>query len=365
MKLLSIVGARPEFVQAMPVSRQLRKRQRLLPTGRSVPIHCEVLVHTGQHYDYQMSQLFFEELAIPVPDFNLAVGSGSHAHQTAELLTRLETVINQERPDVVIVRGDTNSTLGGALVASKMQIPLVHIEAGERSHNRAMPEEINRLTVDAIADLHLCVSPKAVAQLQQEGHSTSVHWVGDVMLDTLLHVLPQTKSHSRILNRLGRRAGDYGLVTIHRAGNVDNRERLQQIVTALNQVAQPIVFPVHPRTRAAINAAGLTFAPHVQAIEPVGYLDMVKLEANAALIATDSGGVQREAYYLCKPCLTLRDETEWTDLIETGWNVLVGADSDQITQAWHGFTPPTEHPPILGDGQAAVRIIDMIEQRFG
>ncbi|MCB0062089.1 MAG: UDP-N-acetylglucosamine 2-epimerase (non-hydrolyzing) [Caldilineaceae bacterium] len=358
MKILSIVGARPEFVQAMPVSHAL------VGERPAHPKHQEVLVHTGQHYDYHMSQLFFEELAIPAPAYNLAVGSGSHAQQTAELLTRLEAVMIAERPDVVMVRGDTNSTLGGALVASKLQIPLVHIEAGERSYNRAMPEEINRLTVDAIADLHLCVSPKAVQQLRREGHCTSVVWVGDVMLDALQQIRPQAEARSTVLQRLSVQPGTYGLVTVHRAGNVDDPMRLQQIMAALNQLAQPIIFPAHPRTQAAIHANGIEPAPHIHLIEPVGYLDMITLEANAALIATDSGGVQREAYYLRKPCLTLRDETEWTDIVETGWNHLVGADTERIVTQWQTFVPPAEHPPVLGDGHAAARIVAAIEERF-
>lgn len=358
MKILSIVGARPEFVQAMPVSCEFAKARPA--SGR----YHEVLVHTGQHYDYRMSQLFFEELPIPTPDYNLAIGSGSHARQTAELLTRLEEVMVADRPDLVLVRGDTNSTLGGALVASKLQIPVVHIEAGERSHNRAMPEEINRLTVDAIAELHLCVSPKAVHQLTREGHTDSVLWVGDVMLDALEQIRPQAAARSTILPRLGVKAGAYGLVTLHRAGNVDDPLRLQQIMAALNQIEQPIIFPVHPRTHAAIVAGGLEPKAHIQLIEPVGYLDMITLEENAALIATDSGGVQREAYYLRKPCLTLRDETEWTDIVETGWNRLVGADTNLIVEQWHSFAPPSEHPPVLGDGRAAARIVAAIGQRF-
>ncbi len=352
MRILSIVGARPEFVQAMPVSQQL------------ADAHRELLVHTGQHYDYLMSQLFFEELAIPQPDYNLAIGSASHAQQTAEILTRLEAVVVDERPDVVIVRGDTNSTLGAALVASKLEIPLVHIEAGERSHNRAMPEEINRLAVDAIADLHLCVSPRAVAQLEREGHTESVVWIGDVMLDALQQVLPRVENRSHLLDQLKLVAGDYSLVTLHRAGNVDVPCRLRQIIDALNRSDVPIVFPIHPRTKAAIQKQGLHLASHIQAIDPVGYLDMVTLAANAALIATDSGGVQREAYYLRKPCLTLRDETEWTDIVETGWNQLVGADTERILAGWHNFSPPAVHPPILGDGRAAARAVAAIEERY-
>jgi len=357
MKILSIVGARPEFIQAMPVSQALAAR------------HTEVLVHTGQHYDYHMSQLFFEELSIPRPQYNLAIGSGSHAQQTAELLTRLEGAIMAEKPQVLLVRGDTNSTLGGALVASKLQIPLVHIEAGERSNNRAMPEEINRLLVDAVADLHLCVSPKAVRQLHHEGKQESVLWTGDVMLDALQQLLPQAAARSTVLDRLGIDANGYALVTVHRAGNVDDPVRLRQILTALNEVATPIIFPVHPRTRKAIDALvvrdDVRLSRQIQLIDPVGYVDMVQLEANATLIATDSGGVQREAYYLQKPCLTLRDETEWSDIVQTGWNQLVGAETATIVDAWRTFVPPTEHPPILGDGNAAKRIVAALEARWG
>jgi UDP-N-acetylglucosamine 2-epimerase len=277
-------------------------------------------------------------------------------------------VVTAERPDLLLVRGDTNSTLGGALVAAKRQIPLVHVEAGERSHNRAMPEEVNRLMVDAVADLHCCVSPKAVRQLQAEGKYDSVVWTGDVMLDALLQILPQAQAHSTVLTQLGVTAGAYGLVTVHRAGNVDDPQRLYQILSALNRLPQPIVFPVHPRTRQAIDRVladyAFTLAAHVRCIEPVGYFDMLTLEANAACIATDSGGVQREAYYLQKPCLTLRDETEWTDIVETGWNQLVGADADAIEQAWRDFPLPATHPPVLGDGQAAARIVAAIEARF-
>lgn len=352
MKILSLVGARPEFVQAMPVSQQLATD------------HSEVLVHTGQHYDHRMSQIFFEELAIPTPDYNLAVGSGSHAQQTAELLTRLDEVVTLENPDVIIVRGDTNSTLGGALVAAKRQIPLIHVEAGERSHNRAMPEEINRLAVDAVADLHLCVSPNAVQQLHQEGHSQSVQWVGDVMLDALSQVLPVAQKRSTILNCLGFSANDYVLVTVHRAGNVDAPERLEQILAALNAITTPIVFPAHPRTRQAIEQTSVSLGNHILLLEPVGYLDMVMLEAHAGFIATDSGGVQREAYYLQKPCLILRDETEWTDLVGTGWARLVGAETTAIVTAWQNFPVPAAHPPVLGDGHAAARIVAAIEEQF-
>lgn len=353
MKFLSIVGARPEFIQAMPVSQALRLS------------HDEVLVHTGQHYDYQMSQRFFDELAIPTPRYNLAVGAGSHAQQTAEILLRLEPILLAEKPDAVIVRGDTNSTLGAALVTSKLQLPLIHIEAGERSYNRAMPEEINRLLVDAIADCHFCVSQKAVTQLAQEGKTHTVYWVGDVMLDALRQVLPMAAKRSALLTRLGVRPEQYGLVTLHRARNVDQPARLHQILQTFNQLEEPVIFPVHPRTRQAITQLELTLADHIQMIEPVGYLDMLMLAANARIIATDSGGLQREAFYLLTPCLTLREETEWTETVATGWNFLVGADAAQIMEYWRNFPRPPSPPPLLGDGTAAKRIVTILEKIFG
>ena len=356
MKIVSIVGARPEFIQAAPVSHALRTK------------HKEILVHTGQHYDYLMSQAFFDELSIPAPDYNLEVGSGLHARQTADILVRLEEVLIKERPDLVLVRGDTNSTLAGTLSASKLHIPTAHIEAGERSFDRRMPEEINRLVSDCLADLHFCVSHTAVQHLAAEGLVSSVHWVGDVMLDALLQNRPIARRRSDILSRLELQPGEYALVTIHRAANTDDPGRLGQIVEALNRVPETVVFPVHPRTRNALTRMEAVFAPHVRPIEPVSYFDMMMLEENARLIATDSGGVQREAYFLGVPCLTLRDETEWVETVEAGWNKLVGVDPDQVVEAWSSFAPPVEQPPIFGDGAAAQHIADILNRdavRFG
>jgi UDP-N-acetylglucosamine 2-epimerase len=348
MKIVSIVGARPEFVQAMPVSRALRR------------MHQEVLVHTGQHYDYRMSQAFFDELEIPIPDYNLEVGSGSHARQTAEILVRLEEVFIREKPDVVIVRGDTNSTLAGALAAAKLHIPIAHVEAGERSFDRRMPEEINRLMADGCADLFFCVSQEAVHHLEGEGICNGVHHVGDVMLDALNFTRPLARRKSQIIQNLGLQAGRYALATVHRAANTDDSVRLKGILSAMNQVGEMIVFPVHPRTRKAI--AGLDFSVRetVRLIEPVGYYDMLALEENARMIATDSGGVQREAYYLSIPCLTLRDETEWTGTVDAGWNRLVGANEAVILENWQSFQPPADHPPIYGDGRAAEAIAEIL-----
>ena len=349
MKIVSIVGARPEFIQATPVSRVLRQR------------HDEILVHTGQHYDYKMSQTFFDELGTPAPDYNLEVGSGQHGKQTADILIGIEQVLLHEKPDWVIVRGDTNSTLAGALAASKLHIPLAHIEAGERSFDKRMPEEINRLVADRISDLHFCVSKTALKHLSDEGITHTAHHVGDVMLDAMRHNEAVARRNSPALQTLGLSEGAYVLVTVHRAANTDDPMRLRGIVQALNAVSEPVVFPVHPRTRKKIEELGVPFAPNVKAIEPVGYFDMIMLEASARLIATDSGGVQREAYFLSKPCITLRDETEWTETVDVGWNMLVGAQPDQILQAWRNFSPPSHQPPIFGDGCAAEKIVSILE----
>ncbi|MCR4405877.1 MAG: UDP-N-acetylglucosamine 2-epimerase (non-hydrolyzing) [Anaerolineae bacterium] len=349
MRIVSVVGARPEFIQVAPVSRALRKK------------HQEILVHTGQHYDYLMSQAFFDELGIPAPDYNLEVGSGSHGRQTAEILVRLEEVLLKEQPDLVIVRGDTNSTLAGALAASKLHIPTAHIEAGERSFDRRMPEEINRLVADCLADLHFCASRVALQRLAAEGITGSVYWVGDVMLDAMLQNRAVARRKSDVMARLELEPGKYALVTVHRAANTDDPVRLGQIVQALNSVPETIVFPAHPRTRKALNRIAAHFAPHVRLIEPVGYFDMMILEENARLIATDSGGVQREAYFMGIPCLTLRDETEWVETVEVGWNKLVGTDPERVLDAWFNFVPPAEHPPIFGDGTAARRIAQILE----
>jgi UDP-GlcNAc3NAcA epimerase len=350
LKIISLVGARPEFIQSVPVSQALRRA------------HREILVHTGQHYDYAMSQAFFDELGIPAPDYNLEVGSGAHSRQTAEILVRLDDVLQAEQPDLIVVRGDTNSTVAGALAASKRHIPVVHVEAGERSFDRRMPEEVNRLVCDSLADLHCCVSGVAVANLAAEGITASAHWVGDVMLDALLLNLPRARRASTLVQRLGVRPGRYTLVTVHRAANTDDPARLARLVAALNGLPEPIVFPAHPRTRRALAALGLTFEPHVRLLEPAGYFDMLALEENASLIATDSGGVQREAYYLGRPCLTLRDETEWSETVLTGWNRLVGVDPERIRAEWFDFAPPAARPPIYGDGTAGERIAGLIDR---
>jgi UDP-N-acetylglucosamine 2-epimerase len=350
MKIASIVGARPEFIQAYPVSQVLQKK------------HNEILIHTGQHYDYKMSQTFFDELGLPDPHYNLEVGSGTHAVQTAQILIRLEEVLESENPDVVIIRGDTNSTLAAAVVASKLNIPLVHIEAGERSYNRRMPEEINRLVADSLSDLHLCASQAAVQRLAAEGFVKTVRWVGDVMYDVMLHIKPIAQRKSNILNQLGLAEQQFSLVTIHRSDNTDDPRRLREIIRALNYINEPIVFPIHPRTRKALEELNIQLNKNILAIDPVGYFDMVSLEMNARLIATDSGGVQREAYFHGIPCLTLRDETEWVETVNVGWNIIVGANFDNITDSWFSFKPPQQQPAIFGNGHAGSEIVTTIEK---
>ena len=353
MKFLSVVGARPELIQAMPVSQALRAR------------HEEVLVHIGQPSDYRMAQIFFDELALPTPRYTVALEAGTQAQQLIQLLTQLEPLLLAEKPDVVIVRGDSNSTLGVALLASKLQIPLAHIEAGERSSQHITPAASNRVMIDTLADYHFCSTQKAADQLAHAGKANRTYWIGDVMLDALRQVLPRASTRVPLLANLGVTAGAYGLVTLHHPVNVDNPQRLRQILQTLNRLQEPIIFPIHPRTRRAIATLGLPLAAHIQHIEPLGYLDMLMLAANARIIATDSSGLQREAFYLLTPCLTLRDATEWTETVETGWNYIVDADPQQIIERWHNFPLPAMPPDLFGDGTAAQRIVAILEEMLG
>jgi len=353
MKIVSVVGARPQFIKAAMISRLLRLR------------HAEILLHTGQHYDPQLSAVFFEELGLPQPEVNLGVGSAPHGAQTAAMLAGIERVLQAETPDWVLVYGDTNSTLAGALAAAKLHIPLAHIEAGLRSFNRRMPEEINRVVTDHISDLLLCPSQQAVENLAREGIHQGVHLVGDVMADALRYIQEHADKRSDILNRLGLEEGGYLLVTVHRADNTDHPARLRAILTALMRAQEPVVFPIHPRTKKALDAlSGLTLKPNLKLIEPLGYIDMVRLESSARMILTDSGGVQKEAYWLGVPCVTLRAETEWIETVKMGWNILVDADSDRILEAIHTFKPPPTRPPLYGDGQAAMRCVALLNSEI-
>jgi UDP-GlcNAc3NAcA epimerase len=354
MKVLTVVGARPQFIKAAPVSRALA----------SGGIE-EVLVHTGQHYDYEMSEVFFKELEIRAPNVNLDIGSGSHAQQTGHMLIGIETVLLKERPDWVLIYGDTNSTLAGAIAASKLHIPVAHVEAGLRSFNRRMPEEINRVVADHLSSLLLCPSETAVKNLSAEGVIRGVHVVGDVMADALLFASRQTRRESNILTQLGLVEKRYLLATVHRAENTDDVERLRNILTAFARMEDTIVFPVHPRTQKKIAKLAESFdlkdlANNVRMIEPVGYSDMVLLEQAARIILTDSGGVQKEAYWLGVPCVTLRDETEWIETVQAGWNVLVGADSNLICEMVRTMAPHSHRPVLYGDGRAAIQVMQAL-----
>lgn len=352
MKIATVVGARPQFIKAAAVSRILRRN------------HKEILIHTGQHYDANMSDVFFEELHIPKPDYNLGIGSGHHGAQTGATLAKVEEVLLDEKPDALLVYGDTNSTLAGALAAAKLYIPVIHIEAGLRSFNRRMPEEINRVLTDHISEWLFCPTDTAVHNLAQEGIKQGVYQIGDVMYDAFLYNQELAHQKSKILETLGLQAKKYILCTIHRAENTDDPSRLKAILTALAQVQKPVVLPLHPRTRKIIGEQGLEdlLGGNVQVIEPVGYLDMIALEVNTWKLVTDSGGVQKEAYFANVPCITMRDETEWIETVNVGWNRLTGAATERILSAVETFIPPVEHPPIFGDGHAAEQFASFLDQ---
>jgi UDP-N-acetylglucosamine 2-epimerase len=350
MNVLTVVGARPQFIKAAPVRRALESAG-----------HTEILVHTGQHYDDPLSAAQFRDLELADPHINLGIGSGRQGAQTALMLGRLEEVILEHRPGWVLVYGDTNSTLAGALAAAKLGVPLAHVEAGQRSFNRSMPEEINRVVTDHVSDLLLCSTPTAVANLAVEGILRHVHMVGDVMIDALAWVLQRTQRPGARA-RLGLESAGYLLVTLHRAENTDAPARLCTILAALNELDEPIVFPVHPRTRKAIETVAWAPAPHVQVIEPVGYREMIELQRDARLILTDSGGMQKEAYALGVPCVILRGETEWVEIVDAGWAVLAGADGERIRTAVRSLHPTAKRAPLHGDGHAAERCVTHLEQ---
>lgn len=345
MRLVSIVGARPQFVKLAVVSRALRE------------YHEEHIIHTGQHYDYNMSARFFQELTIPAPDYHLECGSGTHGSQTACMLKAIEEVLLKERFDQVLVYGDTNSTLAGALAAAKLHIPVAHVEAGLRSFNRTMPEEINRVVTDHLSERLFCPTETSLNHLRTEGISRGVELVGDVMYDLLLQVRPALPTRAQeLFPRVGVTPHSYILVTIHRSANTDDRQALHNIVQALNAIDMPVIFPVHPRTRAALQRYDLSCRAHVRLIEPVGYYDMLVLEHYAYRILTDSGGVQKEAFFLEVPCVTLRRETEWMETVEAGWNTLVDTDCQDILRAIDKPTPPPLLKNPFGEGDASKRI---------
>ena len=350
LKLLTVIGARPQFIKAATVSRVVRGRQDI----------TETLVHTGQHYDADMSDIFFDELAIPRPDRQLGIGGGLHGQMTGRQLEALEAVMIEEKPDYVLVYGDTNSTLSGALAAAKLHIPVAHVEAGLRSFNRRMPEEINRILTDHIASLLFVPTETAMKNLRHEGFAQDrLQLVGDVMYDAAMFYRDRARMPAWF-EELDVAPMNYVLATIHRQENTDHPERLQAVFDGLGRSGRPVVLPLHPRTRARIDTLGITIPPSVHCVPPVGYLEMIWLEMNCACVATDSGGVQKEAYFQGKPCITLRDETEWVELVETGWNTLVGADQALINAALADLSTPGAGESHYGDGHSAEKIVDTI-----
>jgi UDP-GlcNAc3NAcA epimerase len=345
MKVLTIVGARPQFIKAAAVSRVLRKH------------HEEFLLHTGQHYDDAMSDLFFRQLGLPAPDRNLEVGSGPHGAQTGAMLSGIEAAAMEYRPDWLLVYGDTNSTLAGALAAAKLHVPVAHVEAGLRSFDRKMPEEVNRVVADHASTLLFCPTQTAVTNLAREGITDGVLMVGDVMFDAFQRNLDVARRDITILADLQLEPRGFQLLTVHRAENVDQIANLKAILQGVAASGRTTVFPIHPRTRAALDASSVKPGASVKLIEPVGYLEMLVLEEAAEAVVTDSGGVQKEAYFAARPCITLRDRTEWIETVDAGWNVLVGTNPDAIAEAMRNFRPAGERPQLFGDGHAAERVV--------
>ena len=357
-KVLTVIGARPQIIKCAPVSRELRK------------VATEFLLHTGQHYDRSMSEVFFCDLSIPEPECSLSVGSGTHGYQTGEMLKGIEAVLLREHFDVVVVYGDTNSTLAGALAAAKLHVPIAHVEAGLRSFNNHLPEEINRIITDRIATYLFCPNESAVSNLSREGRTKGVFLVGDVMYDALHENVTTAESRSTILHDNGLRHKRYILLTVHRPHNTDDLNALGNIIAAVMKLTgrgETVVFPVHPRTRKQLAYFDLKNGGGLVLLEPVSYLDMLALERHARVILTDSGGVQKEAFWLGIPCVTLRNETEWTETVESGWNVLAGNDTGQIVRAvtringnFDGRVPPIHH-----DIGAAKRIVAILGDELG
>ncbi|MGO8989798.1 MAG: non-hydrolyzing UDP-N-acetylglucosamine 2-epimerase [bacterium] len=386
MKMITIVGARPQFIKAAAVSRVIREFNK--KKGRIQ----EILVHTGQHYDYLMDKVFFEELELPRPDYHLGVGSGSHGRQTGIMLERIESVMKKEKPKVAMVYGDTNSTLAGALAAAKLRIPVAHVEAGLRSYNQSMPEEINRLLTDHLSTMLFCPTDQAVRNLVKEGIRNGatkiVKNVGDVMYDSILYYSKVAEKKSRILHdlnlvdpqsgfpaspwlRQGGRNPQYYLATLHRAENTDDPKRLKSILKALNEIGKktPVILPLHPRTKKVTKAYHLfSEFKNIKFIDPLSYFDMLKLEKNAKAILTDSGGVQKEACWFSVPCFTLREETEWVETIKSGWNVLVGTSAERIVEGisqMEGRGRYLRGNKIFGDWKASQKIVQILAGHFG
>ena len=357
-KILTVIGARPQFIKAATVSRAIRNSAQGEMT--------EVLVHTGQHYDFNMSKVFFDELDIPSPNYNLGISGLTHGVMTGRMLEAIEALLLEEKPDCVLVYGDTNSTLAGALAAAKLHIPIAHVEAGLRSFNMGMPEEINRIVTDRVSSLLFCPTETAVRNLASEGIAKGVQNTGDVMYDAAIFYGRQAKVKSRVFDKLGVSERGYALATCHREENTDNPDNIREIISALASISSlmPVILPLHPRTRKRLTEHGLdSELRQVRVIDPLPYLDMVALEQSARVILTDSGGVQKEAYFFGVPCITMREETEWVETVESGWNCLVGARASRILAAIGALEngkSPQECPAFYGAGKAAESIVDAL-----
>ncbi|WP_168122082.1 UDP-N-acetylglucosamine 2-epimerase (non-hydrolyzing) [Paenibacillus sp. HB172176] len=353
MKIATIVGARPQFIKAAPLSKTLREK------------HREILIHTGQHYDRGMSDVFFQQLGLPLPDFQLAAGSATHGRQTARMLEGIEEILLQAKPDIVLVYGDTNSTVAGSLAASKLHIPIAHVESGLRSYNRAMPEEINRVVTDHLSSLLFCPTDQALRQLKAEGIEQGVHLVGDIMVDGVQANLGIALKQSSILETMQLAPRSYCVATIHRAENTDSPHAMEQILKGLSSLGDTVILPLHPRTASCLEKWKLTAQlgrkGFIRVCDPLPYLDMLRLCHHAKAIITDSGGLQKEAYLLGVPCLTIRKETEWVETIDAGWNRLLPAESLAIQDAYAALSRPAAAPSLYGDGNTASRIRKLIE----
>jgi UDP-GlcNAc3NAcA epimerase len=350
-RVLTVIGNRPQFIKAAAVSGPLRE------------VAEEILVHTGQHYDDALSKVFFDELGLPRPEHRLELGGGTNTAQTSRMLAALAPLLQQEQPALVLVYGDTNSTLAGALAAAQAGIPVAHVEAGMRSYDRTMPEELNRVLTDHASDLLLCSSTAPAETLRGEGVAGEIEVVGDVMVDVAQLLGPRAAARTEVLERAGVEPREYVLATAHRAGNVDDPERLAQLVALLEAVPYPVVLPLHPRTAARLQHAALQFE-RVKTTPPLGYLDFTALLRHAGAVLTDSGGVQKEAYLAGVPCITLRAETEWTETVAAGWNTVVDLDAAAAVAALER-EPPAERPPLYGDGRAGRRVAAALARRMG
>lgn len=352
-KICTVIGARPQFIKASPLSNALKSKFQ------------EIIIHTGQHYSYSMSDIFFDELNMSKPQYNLSIGSSSHGEQTGAMLSSIEKVLVTESPDYVLVYGDTNSTLAGALAAAKLHIPIIHIEAGLRSYNKKMPEEINRILTDHVSDFMFVPSEAAVKNLNSEGIIDGIFNVGDIMYDAILNAGERAAIKSKVFDDLNITSSNYILSTIHRAENTDDFSKLSNIVRSFNRIDKKIVIPLHPRTKKMMNKFNLEFSSNVKVIEPVGYLDMINLMKHSYCIMTDSGGIQKEAYYLNTPCVTLRNETEWNETVEVGWNILCDIESDIIIEAVNrtASVRNLNHPNLYGQGDTAKRIVNILLNR--